>query len=508
MNALSLQAQVLRAIFCAILLGISLLYGNTSEDAALLRGADSLYHRDFATSFDEFIVLFDETKEPYYAKLAAQAAIGKGDLESALRLAELYAKLSGDYDDVVINKILADGYAQQGQIVQAIQVLERLYKRESTKEVAEVLANTYMLNHQAPKAQPLYATLYAQSHDIELLKKLLISLALQDKRQEALGVLSGHLLEFGCDDQFCEESARFYEDLQGLDMAKDVFEKIYKKNPTIPNATNFMRVLIALKDYQEAQGVAKAFPFDKGLLLDLYVMQGDFAKAQKEAAKTYEQSRNPRFLALEGVYEFSALESPKRESAQSSASKLSRAITEREKELADSSEKPTSQDAFFYNFYGYLLIDYELDIAKGIESVKKALAIEPYAIAYIDSLAWGYYKLGECENALKTFAQIPKDQVEKEDELRAHRYQILGVCQKVDSRLDGKGAGKIDSRGKGESASKGKGKGNSNGVGKGVGKKAAPTKRDTPSTPPRTAPEKPSPRPATTPHSPTPKGAQ
>lgn len=414
------------------------LWANSNEDAAMLRGADSLYHQDFAGSFDEFIMLFDETQEPYYAKLAAQAAIGKGDLESAQQLAELYVKLSGDHDDSIVNKILADSYAKQGQIAKALQVLERLYKQEPTPEIAEVLANMYMLNQQAPKAQQLYATLYAENRNTELLKKLLVCLAFQQKRQEALATLSGYLLEVGCDGVFCLESLRFYEDLQGLDMAKDVFEEIYKTNPTIPNATNFMRVLIALKDYQEAQGVARAFPFDKGLLLDLYVMQGDFVKAQKEAAHIYAQSGNPRFLALEAIYGFSALPQPTRTDAQAIAKKLDKAIALRQKEALESKKKPAPQDAFqqevfqdafFYNFYGYLLIDYEINIKRGIEYVKKALAIEPYAIAYIDSLAWGYYKLGDCENALKTFAQIPKDQADKEDELRAHRYQILGVCQ-------------------------------------------------------------------------------
>lgn len=393
----------------------------------MLRGADSLYHRDFASSFDEFIVLFDETHEPYYARFAAQAAIGKGDLEAAQRLAELYIKLSGDRDDSVVNKILADSYAKQGQITKALQVLERVYKQEPTPEITEVLANMYMLNQQAAKAQGLYAALYAENRNTELLKKLFMCLAFQQKHQEALATLSGHLLEVGCEGAFCEESLRFYEDLQGLDMAKNVFEEIYKTNPTIPNAMNLMRVLIALKQFQEAQGIAQAFPFDQGLLLDLYVMQGDYHKAQKEAKHIYAQSQNPKFLALEAIYEFSAQEQPTRKLAESVAKKLNEAITLRQAQAQDQQQTP--QDAFFYNFYGYLLIDYELNIKRGVEYVKKALAIEPYAIAYIDSLAWGYYKLGDCENALKTFAQIPKDQVEREEELRAHQYQILGVCQ-------------------------------------------------------------------------------
>ena len=415
---------------CSVLLLACLVYADSKEDAALLNGADSLYHGDFAGAFDEFIVLFEDTKEPYYAKLAAQAAMGRGDAVAAQRLAELYIKLSGNDEDLIINKILADVYAQNGELERASAALERLYKQEPSNEIAEVLGNVYMLRTLPHKAQPLFQAIYDSTHHTEILKKLLLAFIAQKQEQKALGLLSQHLLSFGCGERFCEEAIGIYADLRGLEFAKEVFEKIYTKNPTIPNAMNLMRVLIALKQFQEAQGIAQAFPFDQGLLLDLYVMQGDYHKAQKEAKHIYAQSQNPKFLALEAIYEFSAQEQPTRKLAESVAKKLNDAITLRQAQAQDQQQTP--QDAFFYNFYGYLLIDYELNIKRGVEYVKKALAIEPYAIAYIDSLAWGYYKLGDCENALKTFAQIPKDQVEREEELRAHRYQIEGVCGKQD----------------------------------------------------------------------------
>lgn len=415
---------------CSVLLLACLVYADSKEDAALLNGADSLYHGDFAGAFDEFIVLFEDTKEPYYAKLAAQAAMGRGDAVAAQRLAELYIKLSGNDEDLIINKILADVYAQNGELERASAALERLYKQEPSNEIAEVLGNVYMLRTLPHKAQPLFQAIYDSTHHTEILKKLLLAFIAQKQEQKALGLLSQHLLSFGCEERFCEEAIGIYADLRGLEFAKEVFEKIYTKNPTIPNAMNLMRVLIALKQFQEAQGIAQAFPFDQGLLLDLYVMQGDYHKAQKEAKHIYAQSQNPKFLALEAIYEFSAQEQPTRKLAESVAKKLNDAITLRQAQAREEDQQQTPQDAFFYNFYGYLLIDYELNIKRGVEYVKKALAIEPYAIAYIDSLAWGYYKLGDCENALKAFAQIPKDQVEREEELRAHRYQIEGVCGK------------------------------------------------------------------------------
>ena len=75
---------------------------NANEDMMIVMGLDSLYHNDFAESRDDFLLLFEETKNPYYAKLAAQAAAAIGDLQTSMNLALLYQKLTGDTNDLQI----------------------------------------------------------------------------------------------------------------------------------------------------------------------------------------------------------------------------------------------------------------------------------------------------------------------------------------------------------------------------------------------------------------------
>lgn len=401
---------------------------DSHKDLLLLQGADDLYHSNFAESLENFLLLYDETKEPYYAKLAAQAAIGTGDINKAFSLANLYIEQSGDDNDPIINKILADAFVQNGEMDKAIIALEKVKKVEETDALNDVLANLYMLQKQLPKALNIFGELYTKTKSPEVLKKILVIFLSQDKSQQALGLLSEHLISEGCEEGFCEEALSFYVDSNALNMAKAVFETIYKKAPTIPNATNYMRVLVALKQYQEAQGIAQSFPFDQGLLLDLYVMQGDFEKARDLSAQIYAKSKNPRFLALEAIYGLGENDIAK-DSAIEAAKKLEKAIKERKKELQSNKQKPTNQDAFFYNFCGYLMIDFDIDIKKGIEYVKEALLVEPYSISYIDSLAWGYYKLGDCVKASATFAQIPQNRIDKEAELKAHSTQI-NTCKK------------------------------------------------------------------------------
>jgi tetratricopeptide (TPR) repeat protein len=60
------------------------------------------------------------------------------------------------------------------------------------------------------------------------------------------------------------------------------------------------------------------------------------------------------------------------------------------------------------NYLGYMLIDYDLDVTKGIGYVQEALALEPKNPAYLDSLGWGYYKRKEYRKALDFLLQAAR----------------------------------------------------------------------------------------------------
>ena len=70
------------------------------------------------------------------------------------------------------------------------------------------------------------------------------------------------------------------------------------------------------------------------------------------------------------------------------------------------------------------MIDHDMDVKKGISLVKKALEKKPDNGYYLDSLAWGYYKLGEVKKAEK----IQEKAIENTDEnslIYAHWGSIL-----------------------------------------------------------------------------------
>lgn len=60
-----------------------------------------------------------------------------------------------------------------------------------------------------------------------------------------------------------------------------------------------------------------------------------------------------------------------------------------------------NENVFVLNYLGYELIDQEVNVDEGLRYVQKAQALSPEDPYITDSLAWGYYKKGEYESALK-----------------------------------------------------------------------------------------------------------
>ncbi len=70
-------------------------------------------------------------------------------------------------------------------------------------------------------------------------------------------------------------------------------------------------------------------------------------------------------------------------------------------------------NAVTLNYLGYMLVDRGVRVEEGLSLVKKAVEIDPQNGAYLDSLGWGYFKLGNYdlaeENLRKAVERISND---------------------------------------------------------------------------------------------------
>jgi tetratricopeptide (TPR) repeat protein len=67
--------------------------------------------------------------------------------------------------------------------------------------------------------------------------------------------------------------------------------------------------------------------------------------------------------------------------------------------LLDHQIRRGSRDPFVYNNLGFLLVDREIEVKRGVALLQHAVEQRPNDADFLDSLGWGYYKLGRLEEA-------------------------------------------------------------------------------------------------------------
>jgi hypothetical protein len=80
-------------------------------------------------------------------------------------------------------------------------------------------------------------------------------------------------------------------------------------------------------------------------------------------------------------------------------------------------------NSVYYNYYGYILIDHDINIYKGLELALKAYELNSKSPYIIDSVAWGYYKLKRCNEAKEWIDKITPEYLEQK-EFKIHYNQI------------------------------------------------------------------------------------
>ena len=70
-------------------------------------------------------------------------------------------------------------------------------------------------------------------------------------------------------------------------------------------------------------------------------------------------------------------------------------------------------NAMTLNYLGYMLADKGIRLPEALKLIRKAVELEPMNGAYLDSLGWAYFKLGEYELAEENLRQaVERDQTD------------------------------------------------------------------------------------------------
>jgi tetratricopeptide (TPR) repeat protein len=171
---------------------------------------------------------------------------------------------------------------------------------------------------------------------------------------------------------------------------------LYQKDKNEDIAQKIVQIYSYKREYVKLIDFLEENKIDDELLLQLYVTGKNYDKASKLAYKLYEENSDISYLGQSAIYEYeykSEKHQLSKKALKNVIKKLTTVVTQ-------------GKDALYMNYLGYILIDHNIDVKKGMRYIREVLKKQPNSGYYLDSLAWGYYKLGECHKARKIMLKV------------------------------------------------------------------------------------------------------
>ncbi len=354
---------------------------------------------DFKEAAKIYMFLYKKTdKDVYYVKY----------LDSLFALKK--------YDEVIKK---ADEFLDEkcNDEIFKIKIFALLEKNELEKAKEELLNNfnkkdeffysmmSFILMKQGkyPDALAYSKSNYALNHTKRNLLNLTDILIKNKKYNEAIAYLNTRLKEKGCEYEICIKLAQIYKELYDYKRVAEIYEKIGKFDKKF--------YLLALNyymnegEYKNAVKLIKKHHLDEEYLMYIYDEMGKYNKAALVAMNLYLKTKDLRYLLKYTIYIYKA----------SDDLKTAKEVVNKLKIIEKKIKTP-----FVYNFLGYVLIDKNINPKEGLKYIQKAIEMQPDNIEYIDSLAWGYYKLHDC----KTAWEIIKDINSSDEIINMHKKMI------------------------------------------------------------------------------------
>jgi len=357
------------------------------EDFYILVGLDAQNHKQYKDAAEVFEYLYEQTQNKEYLYLALENRLYLK--EYALVLARTDFLLQKGENDPKLMRFKVVALSNTGKLQEAQELALKLASMTDSVSDHLLVSTLYSQQKAYKKAYEYLKKVYAKEYNEDIVDKMAMLLYLNlEKKQEAIDLLETHTKVHGCSKKVCMRLAQFYSTQKDLDGLLAVYMRMYEQEKDEEIAKKIIQIYTYKREYFKLIDFLEANDIDDTLLLNVYVSVRDYKEASRLADKLYEETGDINYLGQSALYEYEAYGDGISQKALDDIITKLKAVIQRD-----------ANDTLYLNYLGYILIDHDIDVKEGIGYVQKALSIEPNSAYYLDSLAWGYFKLGECKKA-------------------------------------------------------------------------------------------------------------
>lgn len=373
--------------------------------------ANELHNYHDATKL--FSLLYEKTKRKEYLYSSLHNQFQTKEYKKILQRLQTL-----DKNDPILERMKISLLITLKQTKEATQLAYTLASQTNTTKDYILYANLLIQQKKYKEALLYLQPLYEKNFDEIIMEQISIILyKYLDKKDVAITKLQLHIQLHGCSKPLCIRLSHYYVAKNDIDKLLEIYLKLYRFEKNAEVAQKIIQIykykqnFIALSDFLE-----KTQTNDK-ILLQIYTDTKKYKKASLLAQKIYDKNGEVVFLAQSAIFEYESLKDKN----------ISKELNQIIKKLDNVIEQ--EENPLYLNYLGYLLIDHEIDINKGIKYVEKALKEEPKSIFYLDSLAWGYFKKGQCNDAKKVMQKVLQLQNTTNTEVQIH-LNAINECLK------------------------------------------------------------------------------
>lgn len=356
------------------------------EDAYIIFALRAEQLHDYKSAALLFHKLYKKSSKKEYLYRALSDELNATEYERIVKEVDALGKNS--LDDVKLVRLKIVALVQLGRVDEAKLLAIKL--ADKTKEADDYLlaSDIYIKEKEFNMALKYLESAYVQNYNEKILDKMSIILYVNlGRTKDAIAYLETHTRVNGCSKLICNRLIGIYSHENNIEGLLSTYKRLYNIDKSEKIAKKIIQIYAYKRDYIQLTSFLEESGADDDVLLQLYITAKNYDKAYKLADKLYKKSADINYLGQNAIYEY-----------ESSGKKISKTTLE---DVINKLEKVVAQtqDPLYYNYLGYILIDHDVDVKKGMRYVRKVLKDNPDSAYYLDSLAWGYYKLGQCKKA-------------------------------------------------------------------------------------------------------------
>ncbi len=386
------------------------------EDTYILLALRAEQLKEYNASSSIFNTLYEKSNKKEYLYRSLQNDLAAAQNEKVIsRVEEL---VDGSLDDFVLARLKIVALIQLGRLDEAKNLAIALVEQSNTVDDYMLVSDIYIEEKKFDTAMKYLESAYAKDYSEQVLDKMSIVLYVNlQRKKDAIAQLETHTRIHGCSKQICSRLIGFYSNENNIEGLLSTYLRLYQIDASDEISSKIVQIYGYKKEYIKLMNFLESSQSDDVLLLQLYTNSKNYAKAFPLAEKLYAKTAEVSYLGQSAIYEYES-------SANKNDEVMLRRVIRKLEQVIKSDQSP-----LYLNYLGYLMIDHEIDVKGGMKYIRNAMKIDNNSAFYLDSLAWGYYKLGACTKAEKIMKKVVKLEGGDDKEVLLH-FKAIQKCVK------------------------------------------------------------------------------